>query len=388
VVAGTQITGLGAVTGYGWGVEALRRGLRSQRTSATTRAVDGLTVTAGFVPDEGAPDGPPAPDDRYEAAVGAAVREAVADATARGWRPGATVGVLFCTGIGDVRMVRDNYFQATERPRPGLFARMLHTSAASLVAQEHGWVGPNTVVNAACSSGSVALQLADQWVRSGVATDVVVVGAEFCVIGEVVTGFRRMRVLLGDNRSLTDCRPFQEGSRGFFLGEGALALVVSPRTDAGRARYLGGATTHDAYHLVASEPEGREMERCLVEALKGAGATPSDVGVVKAHGSGTPLHDGVEAALADRLFPPATRLVSYKPLLGHCMAVSALAELAGALAGWEEGVLPAPVTATDAAHPRLADGGPPPDGLVVCTSMGLGGTNAAVVLDIAPGGTP
>ena len=387
-MAGTHITGLGAVTGYGWGVGALRRGLRSQRTSATPRHVDGLAVTAAFIPDEGAPGGAPSPHERYEAAVHAAVREAVADATARGWRPGATVGVLFCTGIGDVRLMRDNYFLADVRPRPGLFARLLHTSAASLVAQEHGWVGPNTVVNAACSSGNVALQLADQLIAAGAATDVVVAGAELCVIGEVVTGFRRMRVLLGDNRALADCRPFQEGSRGFFLGEAAAALVVSSRTDAGRARYLGGATTHDAHHLVATEPGGREMERCVVEALKGAGATPADVGVVKAHGSGTPLHDGVEAALADRLFPEATRLVSYKPLLGHCMGASALVELAGTLAGWEEGVLPAPVTATDAAHPRLAAGGPPPDGLVVCSSMGLGGANAAVVLDIAPGGTP
>jgi 3-oxoacyl-[acyl-carrier-protein] synthase II len=387
-VAGTHITGLGAVTGFGWGVDALRRGLRAGRTSATTRTVDGLTVTAAFIPDDGAPGGPPAPDDRYEAAVGAAVREAVADATARGWRPGPAVGVLFCTGIGDVRLMRDNYFLAETKPRPGLFARLLHTAAASLVAQEHGWVGPHTVVNAACSSGNVALQLAEQWIAAGVASDVVVAGAELCVIGEVVTGFRRMRVLLGENRSLDECRPFQQGSRGFFLGEAAAALVVSPRTDAGRARYLGGATTHDAHHLVATEPEGREMERCLVEALKGAGATPGDVGVVKAHGSGTPLHDGVEAALADRLFPEATRLVSYKPLVGHCMGASALVEVAATLAGWEEGALPGPVTATDAAHPRLAAGGPPPEGLVACTSMGLGGTNAAVVLDIAPGGTP
>jgi hypothetical protein len=36
----------------------------------------------------------------------------------------------------------------------------------------------------------------------------------------------------------------------------------------------------------------------------------------------------------------------------------------------------------DAAHPRLTDGEAPPDGLVVCASVGLGGTNAAVVLDI------
>jgi 3-oxoacyl-(acyl-carrier-protein) synthase len=68
-------------------------------------------------------------------------------------------------------------------------------------------------------------------------------------------------------------------------------------------------------------------------------------------------------------------------MVGHCMAAAALAELAGVLAGYEAGVLPTRVS-DDPAHPRLADGEAPPDGLVLCASVGLGGANAAVVLDI------
>jgi 3-oxoacyl-[acyl-carrier-protein] synthase II len=150
---------------------------------------------------------------------------------------------------------------------------------------------------------------------------------------------------------------------------------------AARATYLGGATTHDAFHLVASEPEGRELERCQRGALADAGVDPADVAVVKAHGSGTPLNDGIEADLADRLFPARTRLCSYKPLVGHCMAAASLSELAGVLAGYEVGQLPVRVS-DDPAHPRLADGEPPPDGLLLCTSVGLGGANASVVLDV------
>jgi hypothetical protein len=105
------------------------------------------------------------------------------------------------------------------------------------------------------------------------------------------------------------------------------------------------------------------------------------VAVVKAHGSGTVLNDGVEAALLDRLFPPTTRVCSYKPLLGHCMAAAALVELAGLLLGYEVGRLPERVT-DDPAHPRLSHGEAPPPGLALCASVGLGGTNTAVVLDI------
>jgi 3-oxoacyl-[acyl-carrier-protein] synthase II len=374
----TRIAGLGAVTGYGWGVGALREGLAAQKTAAALTDVDGCRVVASLVPDRGAEPGDP--DERYEEAVGAAVDEALAEAVANGWRPGPTVGLIFCTGIADIRTVRDNFFAGT-RPRPSLFPRLLHTSMGSLLGQRHGWTGPNLVLNAACSSGNAALQTAELWLRSGVATDVVVAGAEFCLIDEIITGFRRMRVLLGEGRSPADCRPFQEGSRGFFLGEAAVALVVTDRSDAARATVLGAATSHDAFHLVAAEPEGRELERCLRDALDAVGADPADVAVVKAHGSGTPLNDGVEAALADRMFPAETRLCSYKPLVGHCMAASALAELAAVLAGYEAGRLPGRVS-DDRAHPRLTDGEAPPDGLVVCASVGLGGTNAAVVLDI------
>jgi len=383
----TRLAGLGAVTGYGWGTGALDAGVASGRAAVAADEVDGISVVAAVIPDRGGE--PDAPLERYGLAVTAAVDEALAEAETNGWRPGAVVGVIFCTGIADIRTVRDEFFSGT-RPLPSLFPRMLHTSTGSLLAQDHGWTGPNLVLNAACSSGNVALTMADLWLRSGLATDVVVAGAEFCLIDEIITGFRRMRVLPGDGRPATDCRPFQQGSRGFFLGEAAVAVVVTDRADGGRGTFLGGATTHDAFHPVAAEPEGRELERCLREALAAADAAPGDVGLVKAHGSGTPLNDGVEGALADRLFPEATLLCSYKPLVGHCMGVSALAELAALLSGYRVGRLPGHVT-DDPAHPRLSDGGPPPDGVVLAASVGLGGANAAVVLDIPrvpPAGPP
>lgn len=405
--APARIMGLGAVTGYGWGFDALVKGLGSGRSAARRQTVDGLDVVAAMIPDPPDHDHDDDHDDgggdgdgdrakqsdgtvgRYEQAAMFAVDDALADARGRGWQPGGCVGVVFCTGIGDIRTIRDEYFRGTQ-PRPSVFSHMLHTSPGSLLARRHGWTGPNLVLNAACSSGNAALQLAQAWLASGVATDVVVAGVEMCLIAEIVTGFRRMRVLLAEGAPLADCRPFQEGSRRFFLGEAGIALVVTGNgggaPEAARAVYRGGATTHDAFHLVAPEPEGTQLERCYRDAIAAAGATPDEIALVKAHGSGTPLNDAVEAALLDRLFPPATRVCSYKPLLGHAMALAALSELAGLLAGYEVGALPTHVTG-DPAHPRLADGGPPPDGLVLCGSVGLGGANTAAVLDMGPTST-
>lgn len=376
------VAGLGAVTGYGWGYDALRAGVAEGRSSAQRQTVDGLDVVAAVVPPGPTEEGA----SRYEHAALFAVSDALADAAVRGWEPGGTVGVVFCTGIGDIRTTRDGYFHGRQ-PLPSTFPHMLHTAPGSLLSQQHGWTGPNVVINAACSSGNAALQLAKQWLTAGIATDVVVAGAEFCLIAEIVNGFRRMRVLVGAGAPASECRPFQEGSRRFFLGEAAVALVLTPDAPRPRARYLGGAATHDAYHLVAPNPDGVQLERCYRDALADAAVGPGDIALVKAHGSGTPINDQVEAELLDRLFPPATRVCSYKPLVGHCMALASLAELAALIAGYEVGRLPARIT-DDPSHPRLADADPPPEGLVLCGSVGLGGANTAAVFDIPRGDGP
>jgi 3-oxoacyl-[acyl-carrier-protein] synthase II len=369
------IAGVGAVTGYGWTFRDLVDGVASGISAAAVQRVDGVDVLASIIPRRDSAD---EELERFEAAVIAAVDDAVGDARARGWTPGDVIGVVHCTGAGDIRTFRDLYLRPAS-PKPSAFPRVLQTAIPSIVAQRRGWIGPNLVINAACASGNMALALADDWLAAGRVTDVVVLGAEFCLIAEIIEGFRRMRVLLGTDRPTTDCRPFQEGSRGFFLGEAAVAFVVSARADVPRAHYLGGASTHDAHHLVAMNPTGEEVERCLQWALTDANVTPGEVGLVKAHGSGTPLNDRVESEVADRVFPAPTRLCSFKPLVGHCMAVSALAELAALMASWESGRYPAPVTG-DPAHPRLLGRHSPPPGPVVCMSVGLGGSNAAAVV--------
>jgi len=269
------------------------------------------------------------------------------------------------------------------KPRPSLFPRLLHTSVGSVLAQAHGWTGPNHVVNAACSSGNVALEVAAGWLRDGRATDVVIAGAELCLVAQIINGFRRMRVQLGEGATIDDCRPFQEGSKRFFLGEAGIAFVVTGDASVVRPRatYLGGAETHDAFHLAAPDPDGTQLSRCYEEALADAGVKPGDIAVIKAHGSGTPINDKVEMAVVDAGFPPSTRLCTYKPMVGHCMAAAALVELAALLAGYEIDALPGPVGPAPA-DPRLTDGGPPPSGLALCGSVGLGGANTVAVLDI------
>src|SRR3954447_14318301 len=105
------ISGLGAVTGYGWGRKYLWEGVTSGESAAQlTPGFSGV-----FDDDEGwmalVPDGGDVTDGRgrFGRAIHAAVREAIEDATDRGWRPGDVVGVVHAIVLGEVELWRDFY---------------------------------------------------------------------------------------------------------------------------------------------------------------------------------------------------------------------------------------------------------------------------------------
>src|SRR5690606_6932611 len=103
-------------------------------------------------------------------------------------------------------------------------------------------------------------------------------------------------------------RPFDEDRDGFVLGEGAAILVVEEEQralDRGAhilARVSGGASTADAHHITAPHPEGDGAERALRLALEDAGLSPTDIGYVNAHGTGTDLNDRTEGNVIARVF--------------------------------------------------------------------------------------
>lgn len=178
------------------------------------------------------------------------------------------------------------------------------------------------------------------------------------------------------------CRPFQEGSQGFIAGEASAAVVVTAgRGDGAYAQVLGGALTHDAFHPIAIKPDGIQVAAAWSSAIEEAGLEPDDIAYVNAHGSGTTLNDTVEAGVADALFPPTTELYSTKMLTGHGLGAGGALETAIAALAYERGEIPAaPLVAK--AHPRALDGvtrrrpGP-----TLKSSIGMGGYNAALVLD-------
>lgn len=372
---------MGAVTGYGWGLQALWDGLLSGKSAAHPVKFDDVAGLAATVPDGGDPEDSCT---LFGRALRWSGREAVADARARGWRPGARVGLLLCTSLGEVQGWREFYrnFEDGGRVRRRHYLQLLPSTAPSMFMAEHGFTGPSLNVGAACASGAVGILLARQWLASGFATDVIVSGTDLSVTHENAWHFTALGVLAQEGSPEQSCRPFQEGSQGFIAGEASVALVLTDRDEAAPyVSVLGAGLTHDAFHPIAIKPDGKQVAASWTDALSDAGVAPAEVAYVNAHGSGTALNDWVEASVADALLPERTRIYSTKMLTGHGLGAGGTLETAVAALTYERGEIPASRIVA-AAHPRLLDGVTPREpGPTLKSSIGMGGYNAALVLD-------
>lgn len=378
----TSITGVGAVTGYGWGRKHVWDGFllgesAVRLTTGLDGFVDGGEAWLATITDEGdRRDGP----SRYMQALRFAAREAITDATDRGWKPGKVVGVVHSIVLGDVEMWSEYYHEAPERVRVKRWVNMLPSTVISQLMKENDFHGPTMSVSAMCASANAGMFTAKSWLDSGICTDVILLATDLSGIPINLRRFKDLGVAVLDSPPFDACRPFQEGSRGFVGGEAAVAMVLSSEDTGSYAQVLGGAMTMDAFNLVAVAPDMSELERCYREALAVSGVDASEVAYMNAHGPGTAQCDAAEGIMLDRLFPEAAGIFSIKPLVGHCQAAGAAVEIMATIYAFQTGYVPAPPQVAPG-HPRLVDGltarrpGP-----MLKSSIGMGGYNTAIVL--------
>lgn len=374
-------SGLGAVTGYGWGTKYLWDGLITgesavQLTPGFSSHFDDDEIYVARVPEGGDPtDG----SSRFSRALNAAAREAIEDALSRGWRPGGVVGLVHAFVLGEVDLWKDMYVIHQGIRSRRQYMELMPSTPVTLLLKEWGFNGPCMGVSAMCASGSVAALTAKMWLDHGICDDVVVVTTDLSCNPENVRNFRDLCVARVDTGGLDTCKPLSPASRGFNMGEASVAFVLSHQQDTGYAQLLGGAMTNDAYHVVSIAPDHRQITRCVTTALHDAGVKPEDVAYLNGHATGTRQCDAAEADLMNNLMVNA-QMIATKPLTGHCQGAAAALELAIACMSYEHREIPNPPAGPDA-HPRLIDGlSVLEGGPTVKTALGMGGHNAAVVL--------
>ena len=270
---------------------------------------------------------------------------------------------------------------------------VMPSSVAAHLSLRFGFAGPSVTVSAACASGAAAIGEGVELLRRGAADVVLAGGVDSLVNYGALCCFMRLDAM---SRNVScpglASRPFDADRDGFVMGEGAGFVVLQRLGDVSTSGsgplglVLGHASSADAHHLVAPSPDGGGAVRCMALALADAGAGPSDVAHVNAHGTSTVLNDRAEAAALTALFagscPPVTAV---KGSTGHMIAGSGAVEAIVSLISLQHRLVP-PVAGLRTIDPDLGldvvQGTPRAGrpGYALSNSFGFGGANTALVL--------
>ncbi|MEU2743994.1 beta-ketoacyl synthase N-terminal-like domain-containing protein, partial [Streptomyces sp. NPDC007095] len=406
------------------------------------RFTDAELAAAGFAPEEyGAPDfvaaSAPLPGiDGFDAAFfGMSAREATVtdpqqrlflecahhaleDAGYAQPRAGVRIGVCGSTGYrlyslhgylaNNLREEADSgEWQRQKQAQVGNYPDF----AAPRAAHRLGLTGPALNVATACSSSLVSVHLARQALHFGDADLMVVASAALHV--PQVTGHRHVR---GSTISRSGTvRAFDADADGTVGGNGVAAVVLKPLDraladgDTVYAVIAGSAVTNDGADRTGFAAPGSTGQRdAVLGALRAAGVPADSVGYLEAHGTGTLKGDPIEfAALTEafRLHTDRTgfcALGSTKSAIGHLDSAAGLAGLIKAVLVLRHGEIPplvnhtrpnpaldvtgSPFVLPTRALPWPAEEGRPRRAGV--HSIGMGGTNAHVILEEAPTPAP
>lgn len=399
------VTGMGAVTPLGNGIEAFWKGIRSgacgirpiTRYDTSNQKVK-LAAQAEVDPKAHLSGSEVRNMDRFALYALVAGREALKDSglPAKDVDPDRC-GTMVSSGIGGlpaiVREQERGLERGFDRVSPFFIPMSIANMAAGRLAIESGFTGYCSCVVTACASGANALGDAMRMIRHGYADVMLCGGAESTVIPLAVGGFTAMRALHEGSDPNRASIPFDAARSGFVLGEGAGILILEEYGHARRrgariyAELSGYGATCDAYHITAPEPAGRGAARAMRLALSDAGLSPLDLGYINAHGTSTELNDKTETAAVKAVFGEGYRRIpvsSTKSMTGHMLGAAGGIEAIVCVLALREGFVPATINYCEpdpecdldvvpnvGRHAELIH--------VMSNSLGFGGHNASLI---------
>ncbi|WP_109519805.1 type I polyketide synthase [Mycolicibacterium aurum] len=278
---------------------------------------------------------------------------------------------------------------------------------ATRVAHQFDFRGPALSVATACSSSLVAVHLACQSILNG-ECDIALAGGSSIRIPNRVGYWYEQGSMVSPSGH---CRPFDVRSDGTIFGSGVGVLVLKALQDAVddgdhiHAVIRGSALNNDgSTKMTYAAPNSIGQAEVIAEAHAIAGVDASTVTYVETHGTGTPIGDPIEIEglrqafdLAEETRSDPCYLGSVKSNIGHLETAAGIAGLIKAILCLEHGVIP-PTLHYSSPNPELhLDRGPfrirnqdgpwEVDGIrrAGVSSFGVGGTNAHIVLEEAPG---
>ena len=256
--------------------------------------------------------------------------------------------------------------------------RILLHHSARVIAERFGITTKPVIISHACVSGVVALQQGLRLLQGGRYKYAIVTGCDrFSRF--VLNGFQSLMAV-----SDQACRPFDAARKGITPGEAAATIILSVnKTENPLGQLLSGATSNDANHISGPSRTGEELSAAITRALSEAGISPSQIGMISAHGTGTSFNDEMEAKAFDHAGLLNSPVHSFKGYTGHTLGAAGVLESVITLesmrygtlipsAGYEDLGVPKALNVTRKLQKANIEH-------ALKTASGFGGCNAAIV---------
>jgi 3-oxoacyl-[acyl-carrier-protein] synthase II len=307
------------------------------------------------------------------------------------------VGVYIGSGIGGFDVIEREHTALMEGgPRkisPFFIPASIVNLAAGQVSIRFGAKGPNMASATACATGAHAIGDSFKIIQRGDADVMICGGAEAAITPMSVGGFAAMRALSTRNHEPERAsRPWDKDRDGFVVGEGAGVLVIEELEFAKArgarivAEIVGYGMSGDAYHITSPAPEHEGAFRVMRNAIRDAKLTPGDIGYVNAHGTSTPMGDGLEAAAVRNLFGEyRVPVSSTKSMTGHLLGGAGGLEAGITILALRDQILPPTINLENQDEDTIGMDFVPNQArrasldYALSNSFGFGGTNSALV---------
>ena len=305
------------------------------------------------------------------------------------------VGINFGAGIGGIQTIENNKMVLESKGHkkvspffvPGSIVNMI----SGLVSIKHGFMGPNTSVVTACSTGNHCIGTAARSIACGEADVMIAGGAEMASTPLSIAGFISARALSTNSDPESACRPWDKDRDGFVLADGAGSLVLEDYEHAKKrnahiyAEIIGFGMSSDAYHMTAPPEDGRGAALSMKNALIDAEINADEIDYINAHGTSTPLGDLAETRALKTIFTNTMPSISStKSMTGHTLGAAGAIESIFCIKSLNDNVVPPTInlinqdsecdldyTALRSVEKKVT--------LAMNNSFGFGGTNSTLV---------
>ncbi|WP_329470807.1 beta-ketoacyl-ACP synthase II [Exiguobacterium sp. 9-2] len=309
------------------------------------------------------------------------------------------LAVYVGSGVGGIETLIDGvhalYQKGPRRVSPSLVPSMMSNAAAAQISIKWQAMGPSMSPVSACAIGNTAIGEAYRLIRMGEADAAFAGGTEAGITELSIASFGNATALSTRNESPAKAsRPFDGTRDGFVMSEGAGILILESLSHAKQrgasiyAEVVGYGASSDAYHIVATHPEGQGAYLAMKRAVQQAGIETNDIDVISAHATSTIVGDQSETRAIKKLFAEHANtlpVTANKSMLGHMLGAAGGAEAIALAKCLQEGIIP-PTINLEVDDPTcdldyVAGGARSLEmqyGL--SNSFGFGGHNAAIVL--------